>query len=77
MSLVQKQVDHLASLPRELQQKILHYLDARDLTNFARVNKRWSRLAALNYVWWRLCMERWWEPQFRPSVYVACRHAIR
>jgi len=67
LSSLQLAHDHLVKLPNEVVTKILLYLFPKEIAGLCQVNKRWRVLGADNFIWWKFCMEVFWEPSLRPS----------
>ncbi|KAL1918692.1 uncharacterized protein VTP21DRAFT_2714 [Calcarisporiella thermophila] len=62
-------IDFLSKLPLELSLRILVYLPPQTLCLASAVSRQWRRIVdlELNFFWWNLCMERFWEPTSRPA----------
>eukprot|EP00026_Physarum_polycephalum_P016321 Phypoly_transcript_17201.p1 GENE.Phypoly_transcript_17201~~Phypoly_transcript_17201.p1 ORF type:complete len:146 (+),score=25.21 Phypoly_transcript_17201:111-548(+) len=61
----------LCALTTNVLAKISAYLDARELCRIAVVCKRLKTVGEsrpLNAVWWKLCMQKWYNPENVPKV---------
>jgi hypothetical protein len=61
--------DPAESLPAEIFEQILGYLDAIDLTHSAAVTKAWKTYASDSILWQSLCRQRWQGKRYMRRAY--------
>lgn len=54
-------VDFVASLPKELAERIFSYLPVKSLCHVAQCNRLWRERSNHNAIWYRLCVQQGWE----------------
>ncbi|KAJ7337129.1 hypothetical protein OS493_009982 [Desmophyllum pertusum] len=54
-------VDFVASLPKELAERIFSYLPVKSLCRVAQCNRLWRERSNHNAVWYRLCVQQGWD----------------
>jgi len=54
-------VDFVASLPKELTERIFSYLPVKSLCRVAQCNKLWRERSNHNAIWYRFCVQRGWD----------------